>query len=117
MYKHRKFRVFPCIKSTKGMTLLEILITSTIVGLIATYLTFVFIFSAKSQSILVPQMGRQTAGARAIQVMSDILRNANSDEITIVSQNEIQFQSSEGPNPDTIYKRIKFQGGEGSSPK
>jgi hypothetical protein len=98
----------------RGMTLLEVIIAGTIGMMVAAFISFMIIITARAQAVIIPQIRKQQAAVRAAQVIGDLLRNASHDSITIVDQNTIEFQSSEQSDADianNVYQKIQFQGG------
>ncbi len=93
----------------QGFTIIELILASTISLLIGIFVAFLFLFTMRVHAVLLPQMGHQQESSRAMQVMSDLLRNSIYESITIPSSNVITYESSELPAAQTA--KIEFTNG------
>ena len=91
-------------------------IASSIAAIGVAFLIFLMIYSAKFDAILIPQMSRQTQASRAMQQITESLRNAKFSTIVIyqsgapVTSNgdRIDFQSLALPAGQTA--SVRFSG-------
>lgn len=92
----------------KGFTLTEILMVAFILSIVLGFMAYIISYSARSQAVLLSQLHNQQAAARALQVISDLLRNATEITSTVpfVNSSTIEFKSKEHP-PDQISRIAK----------
>ena len=96
-------------KSSRGFTLVEVMIALVLITFILGFVAYIMLYSARSQAILFPQMTRQLAAVRSTQSMSDLLRNAEWKTVTVSDAGKtISFQSSELASSQTC--EIKLDG-------
>lgn len=87
----------------RGFTLVEMVIASAIMLLVATFLASLLLFSAKSERVLGQQATGQLNATRAMQSISDLMRNSNLTTIALVVDDQgttrtITYASSELPS-------------------
>jgi len=95
------------LHSIAAYTFTELLVASTIALTVALAVVYIIVFVSKANAILIPQMSGQQASSRAMQVLSDLIRNAEYHTIVITGNTRIDFESLEDPGKT---KRIDFTG-------
>lgn len=104
-------------RSARGFTLAEFIIAAGIGSSVVVFVSYLTIFAARSQAVLLPQMSRQQAAGRVMQAITEELRNARFSTISITDGgsavladgDRIDFESQAYPAGQT--SSIRFLNG------
>ncbi|MCX7765860.1 MAG: hypothetical protein N2246_04035 [Candidatus Sumerlaeia bacterium] len=86
-------------RSHGGFTFTEILMVAFILSIVLGFMAYIISYSARSQAVLLSQLQNQQSAARALQIISDLLRNATeiTSTVPLVNSNTIEYRSKEHP--------------------